>query len=130
MGLTQTKLHRAVIQGDWVKTLRCLQKHKDYAMVANPYSDYPIHLACYGGKAPPYIIRELILACPDAVTMKNKKGYDPLQLAEINYRRDDPNRAQVLAMLHMTVDARLCTNKYDDETGTESSVQSITMWVN
>jgi hypothetical protein len=125
MGLTQTKLHWAVIHGDWVKTLRYLQTDQDYAMIANPYGDYPIHLACYSGKAPAYIIRELIIACPDAVTLKNKKGYDPLQIAEINYRRDDPHRSQVLAILRMAGDAQLCTTKQYEETDTESSVLSI-----
>ena len=123
MGSTQTKLHWAVLQGDWEKTLQCLQKVKYNATIANPYGDYPLHLACYSGKAPPEVIQKLIKACPDAVMMKNKKGYYPLKLAEINYRSDDPNRERVLAMLRTFVDAKLCA-KYCDETDTEESIDS------
>jgi len=123
MGSTQTKLHWAVLLEDWEQTLRCLQKVKYNATIANRYGDYPLHLACYSGTAPPEVIQKLIKACPDAVRMKNKKGYDPLKLAEINYRRDDPNRKHVLAMLRTFVDAKLCA-KYCDETDTES-IQSI-----
>ena len=122
MGLTQTKLHRAIIQGDWEETLQQLQKNKSNAMIVNPYGDYPIHLACYSANVPPCVIRKLISSCPEAVTMKNKNGHDPLRLAEINYRSNDPNRAKVLSMLHTFVDAQKCC---DYETDTESSVQSI-----
>ena len=125
MGATFTKLHWEILREDWEETLQLLQKVKYNATIANPYGDYPLHLACYSGKAPPEVIQHLIAAYPDAVTMKNKKGYDPLRLAEINYRSDDPNRARVLAMLRTYVDAKLCT-KYCDETDTESIYSNST----
>ncbi|EJK50293.1 hypothetical protein THAOC_30765 [Thalassiosira oceanica] len=67
----------------------------------NEFGDLPLHLACYGGQAPskPAVIRALIDAYPGSVREENKKGRDPLELAAINYRRDHPARAQVLALL-------------------------------
>ncbi|KAL7447102.1 hypothetical protein ACHAXM_011117 [Skeletonema potamos] len=103
MGLTQTKLHfaiiRGTIEGEWIHAIRRVEKAPFEATIANPHGDYPLHLACYSGMAPPELIRALIDACPDAVTKENKKGRDPLELAAKNYRVIDPNRAQVLALL-------------------------------
>lgn len=54
----------------------------------NPLGDTPLHLCCYGGQAPPSIIRALILAYPAATTIRNKEGYLPVELARINYGRE------------------------------------------
>ena len=101
----QTTLHWAIIQGDWDKTLRLLHKNEDHAKIADRGGNYPIHLAAYNdyGHAPPSIIHELIKACPQALVEKNKAGYTPLQLARLNYRHDDPNRAPTLDMLALEV---------------------------
>ncbi|KAL3793339.1 hypothetical protein HJC23_003849 [Cyclotella cryptica] len=99
MGLTQTKLHWAVLEQDWKRTLDRLSKRPQEAFTANPYGDLPIHLACYGGQAPPYIIRALIEAHPNSLRMENKAGRDPLELASINYSADGQYRSEVLALL-------------------------------
>ena len=103
MGLTQTKLHFAVmrgtLEGEWFHAMRRAEKTPYEASIANPCGDYPLHLACYSGVAPPSVIRVLIDAYPDAILKENKKGRDPLELAAKNYSVADPNRAQVLALL-------------------------------
>lgn len=103
LGLTQTKLHFAVLrgglEGEWIHTMRRVAKAPYEAQIRNPYGDYPLHLACYTGVAPPEVIRALIDAYPDAVTKENKKGRSPQELVARNYRVDDPRRAQVLALL-------------------------------
>lgn len=99
MGLTHTKLHWAILEQDWKRTLDRLSKRPGEAFTSNPFGDLPLHLACYGGNAPPYIIRALIEAHPDSVRMENKTGRVPLELASINYRIDGPYRSEVLALL-------------------------------
>jgi hypothetical protein len=103
MGLTQTKLHfaimRGTMEGEWIHAIRRVEKAPFEATVANPYGDYPLHLACYSGVAPPELILALIDAYPEALVKENKKGRHPLELAAKNYRVVDPNRAQVLALL-------------------------------
>ena len=103
MGLTQTKLHFAIIrgtlEGEWFHAVRRAEKAPYEASISNPCGDYPLHLACYSGTAPPGLIRALIDAYPDALLKENKKGLDPLELAARNYSVADPNRAQVLALL-------------------------------
>lgn len=103
MGLTQTKLHFSVLrgeyEGEWTHAIRRIAKAPDEAKVANPYGDYPLHLACYTGTAPPEVVRALIDAYPDAVLQENKRGHNPLELAALNYRVGDPKRGQVLALL-------------------------------
>ena len=103
MGLTQTKLHFAVmrgtLEGEWFHAMRRAEKTPYEASIANPCGDYPLHLACYSGAAPPSVIRVLIDAYPDAILKENNKGRDPLELAAKNYSVADPNRAQVLALL-------------------------------
>ena len=99
MGQGQTKLHWAVLSQDWKRVIRRIGKRPEEASTSNPYGDFPLHLACYEGQAPPYVIRALIDAYPDAVRMKNKKGRDPLELASINYLRDGPHRSEVLTLL-------------------------------
>lgn len=61
--------------------------------------DLPIHFACYGGLAPPDIIRGLIDAYPESVRKENRLGRYPLELAAINYQVDDPDREEVLNLL-------------------------------
>lgn len=87
------------MEGEWIHAARRVEKCPYEAAIANPYGDYPLHLACYSGMAPPQLIRALIEAYPDAITRENKKGRDPLELASKNYSTSDPNRAQVLALL-------------------------------
>mmetsp|Transcript_1355 Transcript_1355/g.1881 ORF Transcript_1355/g.1881 Transcript_1355/m.1881 type:complete len:217 (+) Transcript_1355:120-770(+) len=103
MGLTQTKLHFAIIrgtlEGEWYYSVRRVEKAPYEATIANPCGDYPLHLACYSGNAPPSLIRALIDAYPDALLKNNNKGRDPLELAAKNYSFADPKRAQVLALL-------------------------------
>lgn len=125
MGLKHSKLHSAILQEDWIQTLRQLQTDKHNAMIANRYGDYPIHLACYTG-APPYVIRMLINAYPDAVMMTNKAGYNPLDIASKNYKISNPHRKQVLAMLRTYIDNHLCS-KYCEETDTDCSLESVVM---
>lgn len=126
MGLKHSKLHSAILQEDWIQTLRQLQTDKYNAMIANRYGDYPIHLACYTGRAPPYVIRMLINAYPKAVIMENKAGYDPLDIASKNYKIRNPHREQVLAMLRTYIDDHLCS-KYCEETDTDCSLESVVM---
>mmetsp|Transcript_5152 Transcript_5152/g.11045 ORF Transcript_5152/g.11045 Transcript_5152/m.11045 type:complete len:209 (-) Transcript_5152:85-711(-) len=100
MGNDQTKLHWAVLAQDWRRCMRRLEKSQGgEARSRNEFGDLPLHLACYDGQAPPAVIRALIDAYPGSVREENKKGRDPLELAAINYRRDHPARAQVLALL-------------------------------
>ena len=99
MGQGQTKLHWAILAQDWKRVIRRIGKRPEEVCTSNPYGDFPLHLACYGGQAPPYVIRALIDAYPDAVRMENKKGRDPLELASINYCSDGPHRSEVLALL-------------------------------
>mmetsp|Transcript_9841 Transcript_9841/g.21273 ORF Transcript_9841/g.21273 Transcript_9841/m.21273 type:complete len:218 (+) Transcript_9841:156-809(+) len=100
MGLTQTKLHICVLAQDWKGCARRLRKTNGAeARVFNPYRDLPLHLACYGGVAPPDVIRSLIDAYPDGVRKENRYGRDPLELAAKNYRIGSPYRAEVLALL-------------------------------
>jgi hypothetical protein len=126
MGLNHSKLHSAILQEDWILALQQLQTYKYKAMIANRYGDYPIHLACYTGRAPPYVIRMLINAYPDAVIKKNKAGYDPSRIASKNYKISNPHREQVLAMLRTYIDDHLCS-KYCEETDTDCSLESIVM---
>jgi hypothetical protein len=99
MGQGQTKLHWAVLAQDWKRVIRRLSKHPEEAATCNPYGDYPLHLACYEGQAPPSILRALIDAYPESVRIENKKGRDPMKLASLNYRVDGPHRSEVLAVL-------------------------------
>ena len=126
MGLKHSKLHSAILQEDWIQTLRQLQTDEYNAMIANRYGDYPIHLACYTGSAPPYVIRMLINAYPDAAMMTNKAGYNPLDIASKNYKISNPHREQVLAMLRTYIDDHLCS-KYCEETDTDCSLESVVM---
>ena len=90
MGTTQTKLHYKVLKESWTSTHAHLSTPAGQrnARQVNPLGDTPLHLCCYGGQAPPSIIRALILAYPAATTIRNKEGYLPIELARINYGRD------------------------------------------
>lgn len=100
MGLTQTKLHWCVLDQDWPRCLRRIEKTDGReARTRNMYGDTPLHLACYDGHAPPQVIRALIDASPDAVQQANRRGRRPLELAAKNYRRRGPHRSEVLALL-------------------------------
>ena len=90
MGTTQTKLHYKVLKQSWSSTHAHLSTPAGQrnARQVNPLGDTPLHLCCYGGQAPPSIIRALILAYPAAATIRNKEGYLPVELARINYGRD------------------------------------------
>ncbi|KAL7472600.1 hypothetical protein ACHAXS_012963 [Conticribra weissflogii] len=101
MGLTQTKLHWTVLAEDWSECLKRINgsKGKFEARTQNPCGDLPLHLACYGGQAPPRIIRALIDAYPESIRIENKAGRRPLELAAINYRLESSHRRAVLAAL-------------------------------
>ena len=101
MGLTQTKLHYKILKESWNSTHAHLgtPQGQRAARQPNPLGDLPLHLACYGGQAPPSVIRALILAYPAAADTRNKEGFTPVELARVNYRRDGPHRAQVLELL-------------------------------
>mmetsp|Transcript_5843 Transcript_5843/g.16450 ORF Transcript_5843/g.16450 Transcript_5843/m.16450 type:complete len:275 (+) Transcript_5843:45-869(+) len=90
MGTTQTKLHYKVLKQVWASTHAHLSTPAGQrnARQVNPLGDTPLHLCCYGGQAPPSIIRALILAYPAATTLRNKEGYLPVELARINYGRE------------------------------------------
>lgn len=90
MGTTQTKLHYKVLKQSWSSTHAHLSTPAGQrnARQVNPLGDTPLHLCCYGGQAPPSIIRALILAYPASTTIRNKEGYLPVELARINYGRD------------------------------------------
>ena len=90
MGTTQTKLHYKVLKQSWSSTHAHLSTPAGQrnARQVNPLGDTPLHLCCYGGQAPPSIVRALILAYPAATTIRNKEGYLPVELARINYGRD------------------------------------------
>jgi len=101
LGLTQNKIHHRVLQGNWSSILRRLEtpEGKKLAGKPNPCGDLPLHLACYMGQSPPVIIRALIAAYPEGVHHRNKAGFVPLQLAQVNYRSDHPFRNDVLFFL-------------------------------
>mmetsp|Transcript_23995 Transcript_23995/g.51017 ORF Transcript_23995/g.51017 Transcript_23995/m.51017 type:complete len:224 (+) Transcript_23995:282-953(+) len=103
MGLTQTKLHHRVLQENWPSIQRRLQSEdgKKWVKQRNPCGDLPLHLACYGGQAPPIVIRALIAAHPEAVHHKNDVGFTPLDLARVNYRSGHPYREEVLEFLEV-----------------------------
>mmetsp|Transcript_26832 Transcript_26832/g.58700 ORF Transcript_26832/g.58700 Transcript_26832/m.58700 type:complete len:285 (+) Transcript_26832:71-925(+) len=87
MGLTQTKLHHKILKQSWSSTIAHLHTPSGLRSCRqrNPMGDLPLHLACYSGVAPPSVIRELVLAFPEAVGVENGEGYTPCQLARINY---------------------------------------------
>lgn len=122
----QTTLHWAIIQGDWDKTLRLLHKNEDNAKIADRGGNYPIHLAAYNyyGNAPLSVISELIKAFPQALVEKNKAGYTPLQLARLNYKLDDPNRAPTLDMLALEVTTQ---SRSKTSTGTDVSATNMSL---
>lgn len=101
MGMTQTKLHHRVLQENWPAICRRLQTEdgKRWVRTRNPCGDYPLHLACYGGHAPPVIIRALLAAYPEALHLENNFGFKPIQLAQSNYREGHPFREEVLEYL-------------------------------
>eukprot|EP00970_Alexandrium_tamarense_P005069 scaffold825_cov196-Alexandrium_tamarense.AAC.14 len=99
MGLTQTKLHWHVLAQDWSAVRRRITRRPEEASTVNPYGDLPLHLCCYGGQAPPHIIRALIDSYPESIRQENKAGRDPLELASINYRVEGTHRSAVLALL-------------------------------
>lgn len=101
MGLTQTKLHHRILQENWGAICRRLQTEdgKKWVRTKNPCGDYPLHLACYGGHAPPIVIRALVGAFPEALHHENDLGYKPLHLARSNYREGHPFREEVLDYL-------------------------------
>ncbi len=106
MGLTQTKLHHRVLQENWPAICRRLQTEdgKRWVRTKNPLGDYPLHLACYGGHAPPIVIRALIAGYPEALHIANDMGFKPLQLARSNYRAGHPYREEVLEFLEAYTD--------------------------
>jgi len=89
------------MQENWPGICRRLQTEdgKRWVRTKNPCGDYPLHLACYGGHAPPIIIRALVAAHPAAIHHQNNLGYTPLQLARSNYRDGHPFREEVLDYL-------------------------------
>jgi len=99
--MSQTKLHHRVLQENWPAICRRLQTEdgKRWVKTKNPCGDYPLHLACYGGHAPPIIIRALIAAYPEALHLENDFGFKPIQLAQSNYRDGHPYREEVLEYL-------------------------------
>ena len=101
MGLTQTKLHHKVLQENWAGIRRRLRTEDGgrWVRTRNPCGDYPLHLACYGGHAPPSVIRALVAAFPDALFHRNDLGFLPLDLARSNYRPGHPYRREVLEYL-------------------------------
>ena len=100
MGTTQTKLHYKVLKESWPSTHAHLSTPAGQrnARQINPLGDTPLHLCCYGGQAPPSIIRALILAYPAATTIRNKEGFLPVDLARINYGRDQEGGAAAPAI--------------------------------
>mmetsp|Transcript_20983 Transcript_20983/g.52051 ORF Transcript_20983/g.52051 Transcript_20983/m.52051 type:complete len:220 (-) Transcript_20983:182-841(-) len=128
MGLTQTKLHHRVMQENWPAICRRLQTEdgKRWVRTKNPCGDYPLHLACYGGHAPPIIIRALIAAYPDAIHLANNMGYKPLELARSNYRDGHPFREEVLEYLEAYAaqdETRDDDNTNDKEDDADGSIQ-------
>lgn len=101
MGLTQTKLHHKILKESWSSILTHLTTPigQHSARQPNPLGDLPLHLACYGGQAPPSVIRALILAYPAAAETRNRAGFLPVQLARINYRVGGRWRREVLDLL-------------------------------
>lgn len=100
------------------------------ARTFNPCGDLPLHLACYGGQAPPSIIRALIDAFPESIRIENKAGRKPLELAAINYRSGSPHRRAVLAALRWhRLDASVEDNR-DESTADDmfSSKAPVSMY--
>ena len=118
---TQTKLHWAVIGEDWNQVLQRVSKRPHEALVTNSCGDLPLHLACYGGQAPPRIIRALIDAYPGSLRVNNKTGRGPLELALINYRAGSRNRAGVLALLRWYQPAEYMNDQFDNEASIDDS---------
>lgn len=128
MGMTQTKLHHRVLQENWPAICRRLQTEdgKKWVRTKNPLGDYPLHLACYGGHAPPIIIRALIAAYPEALHIKNDLGFKPLQLARSNYREGHPYRQEVLEYLEAYTAADGDDANADADESNEELIISIT----
>lgn len=81
-----SKLHWYILAEDWNGCRRRIAKTNGAeARSMNEYGDLPLHFACYGGLAPPDIIRALLDAYPASVHVENSHGRVPLELATINY---------------------------------------------
>jgi hypothetical protein len=123
MGLSQTKLHHKVLQENWGGICRRLQTvdGKKWVHTKNPCGDYPLHLACYGGHAPPIVIRALLAAFPSAIHQKNGLGYKPLELARSNYREGHPFREEVLEYLEAYSNSNSNEDPNEDEVNRNDS---------
>lgn len=101
MGLSQTKLHFKVLGENWHDVLKRLETDQGIAesRTQNENGDLPLHFACYGGNAPPEVIRALLIANPAGATTRNNLGRLPLDLARINYREGGRHRDEVLVIL-------------------------------
>jgi len=113
MGLTQTKLHFKILREKWPGVAERVSKPMGLAeaRTTNPLGDLPLHYAAYSGRAPPFAIRALMLAYPDGAAVRNKAGFRPLELAEVNYRRESPYREEVLAVLRGATDVAEARNR-------------------
>lgn len=126
MGMSQTKLHHRVLQENWPAILRRLQTEdgKKWIKTKNPCGDYPLHLACYGGHAPPIIISALIAGYPEALYIENDIGYRPIELARSNYREGHPYRQEVLEYLEAYTTATENGNDDNVDTNEDNANES------
>ena len=81
----------------------------------NPCGDLPLHLACYGGQTPPFVVRALLQAYPEGAHVRNDGGFTPLQLARVNYRTDHPFREEVLEFLEVYTNGNANTPEEQEE---------------
>jgi len=99
MGLNQTKLHFKVLKEDWDAVEERALLFPQEVRTRNEYGDLPLHFACYVGRAPAETIAALVRAYPESVTIRNSRGFLPLDAARVNYLRESPHRERVLLVL-------------------------------
>ena len=99
MGQSYTKLHWNILERNWEKVLRRIEKHPEEVRKKNEHLNLPIHFACYTGVAPLRVIRTLVDLYPESVHELNKKGFDATDLARKNYPPSFGERVQILEFL-------------------------------
>mmetsp|Transcript_52054 Transcript_52054/g.77131 ORF Transcript_52054/g.77131 Transcript_52054/m.77131 type:complete len:200 (+) Transcript_52054:253-852(+) len=75
------------------------------ARQSNEFGDLPLHFACYKS-APLAIVISIIESYPEAVFIRNRAGFTPLQIAEKNYSNQNRDRDGVLDALQRVLEER------------------------
>jgi len=89
----ETPLHLATDHSEEDVQLAILQCGPKAASMRDKYGDTPLHLACSSGDATSErFVDELLLACTDAVHMKNKAGVLPMFKLPLREEYDETGR--------------------------------------